>query len=59
MDPLTLLGLGLQIVQGVLSSMKGQGMTVEQLADAEAALAALQQFHGSPVTKLQLESLRG
>jgi len=62
MDPFTLLGIGLQIVSGVLANIKQSPtvtLTEEQLEDAEAGLALLQKFHGSPVTKAQLESLRG
>jgi len=60
MNWLTLLGYLLPIAEGVLTNIKGEGsMTVEQIQNAEAALASLQAVHGSAVTKAQMDSLRG
>lgn len=51
--------LGLTLLEGVLKNMKGTGATVEQLENAQAAIESLRKFHGSSVTKAQMESLRG
>lgn len=53
------LNLALALAEGVVGNLKGSGMALEQIQDAEAALVTLRQFQGSPVTKAQLESLRG
>jgi hypothetical protein len=61
MDYAGLFGIGLQIIEQVLAQWKSKsGATaVEQIQNAEAALAKLKEVHGSPVTKAQLDSLRG
>lgn len=54
--------LALSVVEGVLAQLKNNStadITVEQLQNAQAAVAELRKFHGSPVTKAQMESLRG
>lgn len=54
--------LALSVLEGVLGRVqdnKSAAFTVEQLEDAKAAVAKLRQFHGLPVTKAQMESLRG
>lgn len=62
MDYSLLMGLALQGIEFVLNQIhnnKTADMTSEQLADADAALVTLKKFHGLPVTKAQMESLRG
>lgn len=61
MDYSAILNLALSVVQMILDRFpsKAGAETSEQLADAQAALATLKKFQGSPVTKAQLESLRG
>ena len=55
-----LLGYLLPIVEGVVTNIKGDSSaTVEQIQNAEAALASLQAVHGSAVTKAQIDGLRG
>lgn len=54
--------LALSVVEGVLGNIKSNksaAFTVEQLENAQAAVVELRKFHGSPVTKAQMESLRG
>lgn len=51
--------LGLTLLEGILKNIPKTEATVEQLENAQAALASLRKFHGSPVTKAQMESLRG
>lgn len=54
--------LALSVIEGVLAQVqnsKSAAMTVEQLQNAQAAVAELRKWHGTPVTKAQLESLRG
>lgn len=51
--------IGLSLLEGVLKNMKAGGATVEQLENAEAAVESLRTFHGTDVTKAQMESLRG
>lgn len=61
MNPFDIFNLALSVVEGILAQMKSKGaaVTVEQLQDAQAAAATLRKFHGTPVTKAQMESLRG
>lgn len=55
----TVFDIGLTLLEGVLSKLGASGATVEQLQNAEAAVASLRRFHGTDVTKAQMESLRG
>lgn len=62
MDPITLIGIGLQIVSGVLGELKKSPtavLTAEQMAEAEAGLELLAKVHGTAVTKAQMDALRG
>lgn len=53
-----LLGLALNILNGVLGSIKGTGVATEVVAGIQAAVDALAAVHGTDVTKAQLEGLR-
>jgi hypothetical protein len=55
-----IVGLALNLLQLVLSNLKGSGVTVaaEITQGIEQAIAALQAVQGTPVTFAQLESLR-
>lgn len=55
----TVFDIGLTLLEGVLGKLGVSGATVEQLENAQAAVASLRQFHGTDVTKEQMESLRG
>lgn len=59
MNWMDILGIAISLAEGVVANLKNQGATLEQLQDAQAALASLRKFQGSDVTKAQLESLRG
>jgi hypothetical protein len=61
MDYTTIFNLALSVIEGILAELKTKGAaeTVQQLKNAQAAANVLRQFHGTPVTKAQLESLRG
>lgn len=53
------LNIGLAALEALLAQLKLKSDTpVEYVQDAEAALAAYQKVHGSPVTAGQVEGLR-
>lgn len=54
-----LVNLGLQILQGILSQATKNKLAPEIIASVEAALTSLRQVYGSPVTREQLEAMRG
>lgn len=55
---LTLFQIALSLLSTIGAAAHKEGLT--ELADiVNAAIAKLQEVHGSPVTKQQLESLRG
>lgn len=57
MDYGKLFETGLNLLEFVLNRYGAQQAS-EQVDDAKAALAKLKQFHGTPVTQQQLDSLR-
>lgn len=59
MNWLELLNLGLNIVEMVLQNIPNTELPQEQIDNAKAALAKLREVQGTPVTKAQLDSLRG
>lgn len=59
MNVFELLGVSLTLLEMVLEKAKASGATVEVIQALEAGLAKLREVHGTPVTKAQLESLRG
>lgn len=59
MDWFTLLEVGIKILEGVLSKATDAKLPAEIIAAVEAALNSLRSVYGTPVTKDQLESLRG
>lgn len=59
MDYFSLVLVGIKIIEGVLAQATKAQLPAEILASIEAALNSLRTVYGSPVTKQQLESLRG
>ena len=59
MNWLELLNLGLNIVDMVLKNIPNTELSQEQIDNAKAALVKLREVQGTPVTKKQLDDLRG
>lgn len=59
MNLFELLGVSLTLLEMVLEKAKASGAAVEVVQALEAGIAKLREVHGTPVTKAQLESLRG
>lgn len=59
MDYFNLILVGIKVIEGILAQATKAQLPAEVLASIEAALTSLKGVYGSPVTKQQLESLRG
>lgn len=51
--------VGIKVVEGILAQATKAQLPQEVLTSLEAALNVLRGVYGTPVTKAQLESLRG
>lgn len=59
MDYFNLILVGIKVVEGILAQATKAQLPAEVLASIESALTSLRGVYGTPVTKQQLESLRG
>lgn len=58
MSALSIIQLVLTLLGGVLATATKSNLPAEIVAGVQAAIAALQNVQGTPVTKAQLENLR-
>lgn len=58
MNALTIIQLVLTLLSGVLATAIKGNLPAEIIAGVQAAITALQNVHGTDVTKAQLEALR-
>jgi hypothetical protein len=55
----SLLNIGLQVLEGILAAATNNKLPAEIITAVEAALASLRVAYGTPVTREQLEAMRG
>lgn len=59
MDYFSLILVGIKVIEGILAQATKAQLPAEILASIESALTSLRGVYGTPVTRAQLESLRG
>lgn len=59
MNYFDLIMVGIKVVEGILAQANKAGLPLEIVTAIESALTSLRSVEGTPVTREQLESLRG